>query len=334
MQRLSLLLFLLLLPLSALAGPGKDSLNVIRRVDNRLYNSYHKTKVDTAYILIPEQRWRFSTAATGSINMLQLSHIQDGAGFQLKLHSAPTYSQDFSVAWHGLSVAAGINPAWFFPSLKNNDQAYSISFSGNMFGMVATMRLTNSLQGEVISLPDSTVTKIPAGNAKDLTASFDAYYAFNGKRFSMPAAFSQSQIQKKKAGSVLLSASLRSSISGISPLDPFLPDSTAVRSHMLSLGGGYGQNFVTPHHWLLHISFVSNLTLLQYTKLTEGNNQQRMKQTFPDFVNILQVAALHWTDRWFFGAYATARASIYGDIKRYEFNNARLYASVFIGYRL
>ena len=334
MRRLSLLLLLLLPSLAAWATGGRDSLSVIRRVDNSLYRRYHRSNVDTAYIAIPEQRWRFSTAATGSMNSLQLSHLENGAGFQIKLNSAPTYSQDFTVAWHGLSVGAGINPAWFFPRLKNSDQAYTFSLNDNMFGMVATIRITNSLQGQVISLPDSTVSAIPAGHARDLTASFDAYYALNGKRFSMPAAFSQSQIQKKSAGSVLLSASLRSSISGISPVTGYLRDSTAVLSHMLSLGGGYGHNFVTPHHWLLHVSFVTNLTVLQYTRLTEGLRQQRMQQTFPDFVSNLQLAALHWTDRWFYGAYATIRSSIYGDIRRYDFNNTRWVTSIFVGYRL
>lgn len=347
MRRLVLLSLLLLSPFLAPAAglrdtevpdsvgiTPQDTLRLIQRVDNRLYRSYHDDNVDPDYIVIPERRWRFTTSANGDVNLLQVGHFQDDAGFQMNLHTAPSYSQGFEVAWHGLSLAGGINPAWFFPSLKNADQAYSISLYGNMMGMTASISSSTTLQGQLISLPDSTVTTIPAGNGHDLTAAFDAYYAFNGKRFSMPAVFSRSQIQKQGAGSALLSVSLRSSLSTVAPVEAFLPDTTSVLSHMLSVGGGYGHNFVTPHHWLLHVSYISNLTLLKYNKLREGSREERMKRTFPDFVNIFQAAALHWTDRWFFGAHLTARSSIYGDIRRYEFNNARISASVFIGYRL
>lgn len=334
MRRVLCLLLPLLLTQLAVAAPQRDSLSVIRRVDNRLYENYHDDNVDSLYISIPEQRWRFTTSANGDLNILQVGHFQDESGFQMNLHTAPSYSQGFEIAWHGLSIGAGINPAWFFPSLKNADQAYSISLYGNMLGMTATLRSSTTLQGELISLPDSTITAIPAGRGYNLTAAYDAYYAFNHRKFSMPAAFTRSQIQKKSAGSALLSASLRSSYSVIDPVEGFLKDTTAILSHMLSLGGGYGHNFVTPHHWLLHVSYISNLTVLKYNKLIEGSQEERMKRTFPDFVNIFQAAALHWTEHWFFGANFTARSSIFGDIKRYEFNNARISASVFIGYRL
>lgn len=306
---------------------------ILRRVDRRMYRQQHRTKVDSAYIAIPEERWTIKTTSNLNWNGLGINHFADGEGYGSWVQSSPKFSQGISVAWRWLEIGASINPAWFFPSLKNDDQSYSISVFGNKFGLTATMRYANTYKGIIWTLPDSTSVSIPLGKTSDLSGDFDAYYAFNGDKFSFPAAFSMMQIQKRSAGSVILSLSVRNGrtiFDGVTYQDT---EQMKLYSNMLAVGAGYGHNFVTPHHWLFHVSTMGNLTLLSYNKVVTSTENYRLKQTFPDWITSFQLAALHWKDKWFYGANLTIRSAIYGKREELEFINARVEGNLVFGFR-
>lgn len=336
MMKKILLLFLFLLPaLSLTAQEVADSLNMFQRIDARMYRSQHKARVDTAYIDIPEERWTFKTSSNYSWNTLGIRHQVQEEGYATVLNSTPTLSQGFSVAWRWLELGVSVNPGWFIPSLKNSDQAYSISFFGNKFSMSATFRVSNSYRGSIISYPDSTVTEIPLGAVNaDISGDFDAYYVFNGDKFSFPAAFSMMQTQKRSAGSPVLSLSLRNGVTRFAGLSYQGTEEMSLITNILAVGAGYAHNFVTPHHWLLHVSAMANLSLLSYNKFYTSAGDYRMQKTFPDWVGVFQAAALHWTGRWFYGVNLSVRGATYGAQDRLEFSNARTEGHVILGLRL
>lgn len=307
---------------------------VLRRVDRRMYRQQHSAKVDTAYIAIPEQRWTIKTTSNLNWNGLGINHFSEEDGFTSWIQSSPVFSQGISVAWRWLEVGFSINPAWFIPSLKSDDQSYSISVFGNKFGMSATMRYANTYKGSLTVLPDSTSISIPLGKTSDLSGDFDAYYAFNGDKFSFPAAFSMMQIQKRSAGSVILSLSVRNGrtiFDGVTYQDT---EQMKLYTNILAFGVGYGHNFVTPNNWMFHVSTMGNLSLLSYNKIVTPEESYRMTRTFPDWITSFQAAALHWKGKWFYGVNVTVRGAIYGVREQMEFINTRVDGNLVLGFRL
>ena len=306
---------------------------LVRNADNKLYQRQHRVSIDTSYIEIPEYRWTFKSQLNLNSNLFGISLLHQGEGAVAQLTSVPAVSQGISVSWRNLTVGAAINPAWFIKRMKNDDFCYTISLYGNKLGMAATIRGTSSLQGIVTALPDSLVATVPAGSCNDISADFDAYYAFNGKRFSYPAAFSQSQIQKKSAVSPLLSLSIRNNITDLRQIEYIDNPTMTIWMNMLCLGGGYAHNFVTRHHWLLHFSTVANIALLKYNRVNVEETSRKLEGSVFDVVGSTQFSALHWTGRFFYGFNATARGSLFGKLKTGMFNNVMLESHFLFGVR-
>ncbi len=336
MKKTALILLLLTMAISAIAQEEpKSSDSFLRRIDSRMYKRQHKLVVDTSYIYIPEQRWTLKTSSNITWNTLGIKHQIENVGFSTNLQSDPTYSQGFSVAWRWLELGFSINPAWFIPSLKNSDQTYSISFYGKKFGMSATFRIANSYKGTLLSLPDSTSMVIPKGDiTADVSGDFDAWYVFNGNKFSYSAPFTMMQIQKRSAGSAILGLSVRNGFSVFEGISYNDKEKMSLMTNILALGGGYAHNFITPHQWLIHVSIIGNLSVLSYNVLKTSTETTRMKNTYPDWVGTFQFSVLHWTKRWFYGFNFSLRGAVYGVLDNLEFTNARTEGHLVVGCRL
>lgn len=128
-----------------------------------------------------------------------------------------------------------------------------------------------------ISLGDGvdtkSISKIPFDGFKAGIKGFNLYYIFNHRRFSYPAAFSQSTIQRRSCGSVIagigyntqhlnidqgkLIGTLRQYL-GADAL-PSVSDSTfavgKVKYTDVSVSGGYAYNWAFAHGWLLSVAY-------------------------------------------------------------------------------
>ena len=345
MLRLFVFAMLVCLPAS-LAAQALDSLlsfghridssaiSFAQQADEKLYERQHRVSVDTNFIRIPEERWTFKSTFNADFNTLGISQLNDGDGASVQLISAVAMSQGMSVSWRNITVGFSINPAWFIKSLKNDDFCGSFSMYGNRIGMAATVRKTTTLAGKVTALPDSLVADVPWGSCQDFSADFDAYYAFNGREFSYPAAFSHSQIQKRSAGSPLVSLSIRNGKTTLERIDQLENEPMTVWTNMLCLGGGYAHNFVTEHNWLIHVSAVGNAAVLKYNRVHTETDKRKLKGTVFDAVGSLQFSVLHMTGRFFYGMNATARGAMYGRLTTGMFNNSRTEIDVLFGLRL
>ena len=344
-----------------------DVLSFLRRIDMKMYDSQHSAKVDTAYIHIPDERWTIKTSADLTANNIAVSHFDRDVGYISHLSSAPSYSQGITVAWRWFEFGIGVNPSWFFPKIRNNDQSYSISVYGNRMGLSATMRYADTFRGFSMTLPDSSLVKIPVGVCKDLSGDFDAYYVFNAEKYSYPAAFSMMQVQKRSAGSAIASVSVRNAVTTFDPevLKPGydgenVPVSPGPQSgdisiadiaiaalrgeveagkstlytNVLALGGGYAYNFVTKNDWLIHASAMANLSLLSYNMMKTETDKYMLRRTFPDWVGSFQVSVIHWKGSWFYGANVIARGSVIGKITNLNFSNYRTEGHFVVGVRL
>ena len=323
---LLLLVFVLAALLPAIAQDG-----LLGKVDRRLENRKMRARVDSAYIGLPQTRWKVKTSPQVEVNGFGVVHLDGGEGVQLQMNSSPAYAEGFAVAWHNLEVGFSVNPAWFIPRLKNKDQTYSFSMCGNRFGLTAKLRSTTTMQGTMTSFPDSTVVRIPQGSCYDFSADFDAYYAFNGREFSFPAVFTQSQIQKKSAGSPFLSLSVRNGVTVLEMIPELFDETMTLTTNMLAVGGGYGHNFVTPHRWLLHVSAMANAVLLKDNTMKIGAVSSELTDILTDFIYTFQWAVLRTSDRWFYGANSTVRLMTTGRQERYLFGNSNSNLRLLIG---
>ena len=78
--------------------------------------------------------------------------------------------------------------------------------------------------------------KMKIGSISQKTLNLNFYYAFNYCKSSFPAAFSQSYIQKRSAGSWMIGASFDGSKTKVKGM--------TIRLNELALGAGYGYNLV------------------------------------------------------------------------------------------
>lgn len=181
---------------------------------------------------------------------------------------------------------------------------------------------------------------------------FNAYYIFNHNKFSYPAAYSQSTVQRRSAGSALAGFGYtRHSLSVdwesfFKLMDERMGDGTAaavtdttlrsadVKYRDISLSGGYAYNWVFAKNWLLDVSL--QLALGYKQSSSDINNERVTKFREFDFhnFNIDGVArtGLVWNNmRWYFGASAIFHTYNY---RRKQFTSNTTFGNVniYLGY--
>lgn len=174
---------------------------------------------------------------------------------------------------------------------------------------------------------------------------FNLYYIFNHKRFSYPAAFSQSTIQRRSCGSALCGIGYTKHSLSIDweklyavAADKFGNEAVAkymdadlknkrIKYTDVSLSGGYAYNWVFAHGWLA----AASLSVALAYKTTTGN-ENRNTFSFRDFslhnFNIDGVGrfGVVWNNmRWYAGANAIVHTYNY---KKPEFSTNNMFGSI------
>ena len=200
------------------------------------------------------------------------------------------------------------------------------------------MRLANDIN-------TSAMNGIPFGGLTSSIKGFNAYYIFNHHRFSYPAAFSQSTVQRRSAGSWLAGLgytnhtllmdwqSLNSMMEkklGETIFDNVL-DSTLqsgkVKYTDMSLSVGYAYNWVFAHNWLLAASLSVALAYNQ----SQGQLRHKFIN-FKDFssknVNldgISRFGLVYNNSRWYAGLSAIFHAYNY---RRANFSTNNIFGNI------
>ena len=173
---------------------------------------------------------------------------------------------------------------------------------------------------------------IPNGFVTQANFFLSGYYVFNNHRFSYPAAFTQSYIQKRSAGSFIAGANL-----GFGQLT--LGDSTQgtelyqVTNLFFSLGVGYGYNFVLPHHWLLHLSALPYIIIHNKALCRFRGESQEWQTQFPQVIIIARAAAIRSWECWFAGMTAHYIYSHVGSPSLIEVANQQWHLMAVVGLR-
>jgi hypothetical protein len=286
------LLICIAVPLSAQQKDSwarRTSRNIRQRLDSALFR-----KVDTTYIEVPKKAWRvilrpkinqIDTRVTSAMDDEMLSKLSDSwemdltglhLDWLLKLEQPMSTSVGVWVGYRGLGIG-------YSQSLtKHSGYYFSLSSTGASYGVTFSLRSfdTDDLSAKLnLSYIDESFSEknddyVSYAPIKVKTMFLDGYYVFNGKRYSQAAAYNQSVIQRRSAGSFLLGLSwYQSSIDFSNKLngDIILAANNIgkIKVHQGNIGIGYGYNWVPARNWLMNIMVMPTVAFYNRVKVTK-----------------------------------------------------------------
>ena len=166
------------------------------------------------------------------------------------------------------------------------------------------------------------------------TLNVNAYYAFNSSRFSYPAAFSQSYIQRKSAGSFLLAVSGQGQHANLSVReDVGWAQEMHLKMTNIGIGAGYGYNYVPSENWLLHISALPTFIVYSKTSMTIGDTRVPLHYHFPEVIITGRGAVVHQWSNKFMGLSMVFNFTNIGYKESLTVHNIKWRARTFFGLR-
>ena len=285
---------LVVVALLAVAGEA-EAQSIFQRVDSMLTLRYRKGDIDTAYITRPQTKWTLTARLNVSGAQIKSEGIENGHHFKSEMKADYKSTLSVGVSYLGFSLSMALNPA----KLAGKYHDYELNFNsyGRRFGFDIIYQDAKNFTGwhETESMER---VSLPADLLSVKTLNANAYYAFNSRRFSYPAAFSQSYIQRRSAGSFLLAASgmgQRGTVHG----DKLGAQEMKFKMTNIGLGAGYGYNYVPHQGWLLHISGLPTFIVYSNTSMTFNDTNVSLKYHFPEVIITGRGAAVYqWRNKF------------------------------------
>ena len=304
------------------------------RGDSLLAANYHKVKYDTAYIGRPDARWTIKYRGNLSGADMRTTSVTDGVENRSRVTADCRGTLSMAVAYRGLGLGVAVNPAKFAGKCK--DFEYNLNSYSNRYGFDVVFLSSKTYHGYKAS--DAERIDIHKGQISQNALNLNFYYAFNYRRFSFPAAFSQSYIQKRSAGSWMIGASFDGSKTELNDM--------TIRLNEFAVGAGYAYNLVIARHWLCHLSALPTMTIYShdYTKtLTSADEDNApsatstmrhdMKYHFPSAIITGRAAAVYSWRNKFAGATAVYNYSVAGNEDHLQVRRKKWRVRMFFGFR-
>ncbi len=318
-------IFLLMLIVASMAFAQTRREIVRERVDSLLRTRYEQVTYDTLYLARPQAKLTLKLRGNLSHNSIHARYEKDGEKFRSNLNTDARVTFSMGVNYMGLAVGAAINPAHL--SGKNKDIELNLNAYYNRFGVEAYYQLSKTLSG---SMGD---THLEKGSLRLASFYLTGYYAFNYRRFSYPAALMQSYIQKRSAGSWLVSFAYQGGSIKATDEAPDELDGARLYVGNFAVGGGYGYNLVAKK-WLFHLSIQPNIIIFNNNSLKVNGEKNTASYHFPEMMFNTRAAIIYnMNKKWFFGSTFVMNSTIFGDYNEYT-EQWRWRARAFVGMRL
>lgn len=197
---------------------------------------------------------------------------EQNRNFRTKIKSANMWNNTITVGAYGLAVGFTFNP---FANSKNNDTRFTLTLNGNFLGLDVGYYKINSLSG--YSRLNSQRHEIAYGDPSMKFFMINAYGVLNHKHYSYPAGVGQAYIQKKSSGSLLLSANFDRVHTSV-PDRGFDEPDISINSSIISVGVGYGYNYVPAKDWLVSFTVIPRFVVYNSSYLDV--DKYHMSETF------------------------------------------------------
>lgn len=322
----------------------------LRKMENQLNKL---NDIDTTYIEPQAYNYAFMLQQTNTYEVYYL-HSRSGQSVTFAPDISLRVGPYFGYRWVFLGYTIDVS---HLGSDKNQRQEYDLSLYSNKFGIDLYYRKTgNNYYIRSINLGDGIDTrpmrKVGFDGLRSSIKGFNAYYIFNHRRFSYPAAYSQSTVQRRSAGSPLLGigytkhsvtidwTALNDLISEKMPTtdyEKFSIDSALTFRHIqytdLSISGGYAYNWVFAHNWLM--DFSASLALA-YNR--SSSDVSKKWYSFRDFSfnnfsldGIFRYAIVWNTMKWYAGLSAILHTYTYHN-DQFSTNNSFGSINIYAGF--
>lgn len=305
---------------------------IVSRVDSVLTERYYRTPYDTNYVVRPEGRLTLKVRLNQTGNDFHVKGDKDGVSSKADLSTNFKTTVSIGASYRGISASLSINPAKMKGSYK--DYEFNFAYYSSRLSLDASYHRSTTLAGDI---ERGNVTEhLASGDVKMKMANLAGYYVFNHRRFSYPAAFSQSYVQRRSAGSWLAGISYQGgSIETTNEFKERMPNAPDVYIHigLLGIGGGYGYNWVLGKRWLLHFSMLPTFVIYNHNyMIVNGERRDAKHFSFNMIFNERAAVIYNFSPRYFAGATLTMNNSFFSNDVKVNQNKWR--ASAFVGLRL
>ena len=300
--------------------------NLFQRFDSVMTEKYRKGDIDTAYIMRPRTKWTVKARFNLSGATIESEGIENGQHFKSEMTADYKSTLSMGISYLGISLNTALNPAKLLG--KYNDYELNINSYGNRFGWDFIFQNAHNFTGWHDHEGMERI-ELPADMLSVKTLNLNAYYAFNGRRFSYPAAFSQSYIQRRSAGSFLLAAS---GMGQQAKLD--WNQKMELKMTNIGMGAGYGYNYVPAQGWLLHISGLPTFIVYSKTSMTFGDNRVPLHYHFPEVIITGRGAVVRQRGNKFYGLSMVYNFTNIGNEESLALHNQKWRIRAFFGLRL
>lgn len=299
----------------------------VRVLDSALDFRDRIVKNDTSYIVRLPQKITLGTAVNCSGANID-ARGNDGSGdIRTALSTKMKTTVSVKVSYRGLGIGLKIDP--FNAFSRKSSTELNMAFYGNRIGIDAVYQSSGVFKGTIGRGGDKAY--VPEGTVNMDMLLVNTYYAFNAKRFSYPAAFSYSWVQRRSGGSILAGVSYSLGRLNASADDIIGNEPMTLNTSYGSIGVGYGYNFVMKQHWLLHVSAIPQVVFYSHNRLRIGEDSQRAPYRFPDMMVIGRLSIVRQFQKYYFGISGKVTTSTIGDRQKLLLNNTKWIGQVSFG---
>lgn len=298
-----------------------------KKKPGRLRNHFEH---DTLYMKPASRRLRLRASVEGYGTDLDLEGTVDEDEFSTSLKSSSFYTLNLTAYYRGFSLSVSVNPLMF----NGEDKDFETYFDwyGNWFGADISYSSTNTLEGDLES--GGSEVSVSSGIIRQQALVFNGYFVWSGNKFSYPAALGPSWRQLRSAGSFMLGMGAVGRKIEVKESEKLGSNKFDFQDFVISVGVGYGYNFVPAEGWLLHLSTLPQFVAYNYGRMKNNGNRNRISTNFPDLVVVGRLSVTKYFGRYFAGLMSTVNTYNIGDGDEFETSSVKWQARIFFGIQL
>ena len=283
------------------------------RLDSALAARYYRTPYDTNFVIRPEGKLTLKLRLNQTGNDFHAKGTVNGFYSEADLKTSHKTTMSIGASYRGISAAVAINPAKMKGLYK--DYEFNLNYYSSRLSLDFSYQRSETLAGDFTG--DRGDLRLESGEALLKVLNIAGYYTFNHRRFSYPAAFTQSYIQRRSAGSWLAGISYQGgSIKTTDDLKARNPNAPDVRIYIghVGIGGGYGYNWVPSRKWLLHLSILPTVVVYNRNNMTvNGERKESQHMRLNMLFNERAAVVYNFSPRYFASLTAVVNNSVFKD---------------------
>jgi hypothetical protein len=314
---------------TALPAEAQKVFGINRNVDSVLTLLSRKADVDTNYITRSQSKWTVIGRFNVSGARIKAKGMENGQHFESQLSADYKSVLCIGVNYRGLAVSLALNPAKLLGKYRDYELNFQ-SYSPRM-GCDISYQDAHNFSGwhEMEGVRRELTTSDDMFKLRTLNV--NGYYVFSPRRFSYPAAFAHSYIQRRSAGSFLLAASGQGQHGQVNNEG----QKVDFKMTHIAIGAGYGYNYVPARSWLFHISFLPTYIVYSHSSFTVGDSHIPLRHHFPEGIITTRAAIVKQIGSNMFagfsGVYNLTRV---GNEDQLSILNQKWRTRIYFGFRL